>query len=92
MTGGTFSAHMRDMKSLTANPAAQSTSDVNTRLASAQDPATDSQALWQLIDDHNDLVSNTARTRLGLTRRPTFEHQVVHIPVVDPVTGKVIKP
>lgn len=92
MTAGAPSAHMRAMDSLIANPAPLPALDVNARLASAQDPATDSQALWQLIDDHNDLVANASRSRLGLTQRPAFEHHVVHIPVIDPGTGRVIKP
>ncbi|MET4144284.1 hypothetical protein [Arthrobacter sp. UYCo732] len=78
------------METLTtgADPAAGP--DVNVRLNLAQDPATESQALWQLIDDANDLVANTARTRLGLTRRPTYEPHVVHIPVIDTVTGRLV--
>jgi hypothetical protein len=92
VTAGAVSAHMRGMESLTANPAALPTPDVNTRLASAQDPSTDSQALWQLIDDHNDLVANTARGRLRLALRPVRPVHVVHIPVVDPTTGLVVQP
>lgn len=89
MTAGTVSAHMRDMESLTANPTAP---DINTRLASAQNPAADSQTLWQLIDDPNDLVANTARGRLSLALRPVFPVHVVHIPVIDPATGRVVQP
>ena len=90
MTAVAASAHMRDMDSLTANPAAPTALDVNARLASAQEPATDSQALWQLIDDRNDLVANTARGRLGLSLRPTFDQLVpVSIPRIDAVTGRI---
>lgn len=82
---------MSSMDTLTA-AADSGNADVSTRLATAQDPDTDNQALWQLIDDHNDLVANTARTRLGLALRSTFEAlPPVHIPVIDPVSGRVIK-
>ena len=83
---------MSSMDTLTAAAEPTAGTDVNARLAFAQDPDTDSQALWQLIDDQNDLVANTARQRLGLTRRPTFEPHVVHIPVIDPASGRVIQP
>jgi hypothetical protein len=49
------------MEPQTASPTAP---DITTRLALAQAPETESQALWQLIDDPNDLVANTARGRL----------------------------
>lgn len=74
---------------MTANPTAP---DVNTRLAAAQAPATDSQTLWQLIDDPNDLVANTARDRLNLALRPVHPAHAVRIPVIDPVTGFVVQP
>lgn len=77
------------MEPLTANPTAP---DVNTRLAAAQAPAADSQALWQLIDDPNDLVANTARGRLNLALRPVHPAHAVHIPVIDPATGFVVQP
>ena len=64
--------------------------DINTRLASAQDPAAESQALWQLIEDPNDAVANIARGRLGLALRPILPVHAVHIPVIDPVTGRII--
>lgn len=89
MTAAQLSAHMTGMETLASAPAAQT--DVNTRLATAQDPSTDSQALWQLIDDHNDLVANTARQRLGLTQRLTFEPHIVHIPVIDPASGRIVQ-
>lgn len=83
---------MMDMDSLTAPPAVSPASDVNTRLATAQDQAADSQVLWQLIDDTNDLVANTARGRLGLTLRPVLPVHAVNIPVIDPATGRVVQP
>lgn len=89
MTAGAASAHMRAMEPLTANP---TTPDINTRLAAAQDPAAESQTLWQIIDDPNDLVANTARGRLGLTLRPVPPVHAVHIPVIDPATGFVVQP
>lgn len=84
MTDAAASAHMSTMESITAP-------DVNTRLASAQDPATESQVLWQLIDDPNDLVANTARERLRLALRPIHPVHAVHIPVIDPATGLVVQ-
>lgn len=63
--------------------------DIITRLALAQAPDTESQALWQLIDDTNDTVANTARYRLNLALRPL---QGLHIPVIDPKTGLVVQP
>lgn len=91
MTAGLPSAHMSTMDTLTAAADSTAGTDVNTRLALAQDPDTDNQALWQLIDDHNDLVANTARRRLGLAQRPTFDPHIVHIPVIDPASGRVIQ-
>lgn len=73
------------MEPLTANQTAPS---IITRLASAQDPAADSQTLWQLIDDPNDTVANTARGRLNLALRPVLP---VRIPVIDPKTGLVVR-
>jgi hypothetical protein len=40
------------------------------RLALAQNPDTETQELWQLIDDPNTTVANTARHRLNLALRP----------------------
>ncbi len=39
--------------------------DANSRLSLAQGPDTGSRALWQYIDDSNDLLTNTARARLS---------------------------
>lgn len=57
---------------MTTQPAAPAavSGDTITRLALAQDPDTESQTLWQLIDDANTTVANTARHRLGLALRP----------------------
>ena len=59
----------------TTHPAA--TADVNgdtiARLSLAQAQDTESQTLWQLIDDPNITVANTARHRLGLVFRPLTE-------------------
>lgn len=45
-----------------------------------------------MIDDVNDLVANAARERLGLDPRPRPRARAVHIPVIDPTTGRVIRP
>lgn len=90
MTAAPLSAHIRSMDTLTAAADSTAGNDVNARLTSAQDPDTDSQALWQLIDDHNDLVANTARQRLGLAQRPTFNAAPpVHIPRID-LNGRIL--
>ena len=89
MTTATPSAHMSGMETLTAQ---QITGDIITRLALAQEPTTESQALWQLIDDPNDTVANTARIRLSLALRPLAPVHVVNIPVLDPKTGLVVRP
>ena len=57
------------MTTYPAAPAAVS-GDTITRLALAQDTHSGSQTLWQLIDDENTTVANTARHRLGLALRP----------------------
>lgn len=90
MTQATVSAHIQDMETLTAPQ--QTTGDTITRLALAQDPDAESQTLWQLIDDTSDTVANTARHRLGLALRPVTPVHVVNIPVLDPKTGRVIRP
>lgn len=79
MTAALLSAHITGMETIASAP--DTKNDVNGRLGRAQDHDTDSQALWQLIDDTNDLVANTARTRLGLAKRGTFDTPLpVHIP------------
>ena len=60
--------------------------DANARLATAQDPQTESQVLWQMIEDPNPLIANTARTRLGL--RPTTVPDIMHVPDIDPTAGR----
>ncbi|WP_427007344.1 hypothetical protein [Pseudarthrobacter sp. H2] len=65
--------------------------DANSRLSLAQGPDTGSQALWQLIDDSNDLVANNARGRLQLALRPVHPVGAVHVPQIDPKTGRVIR-
>ncbi|QOD05693.1 hypothetical protein [Pseudarthrobacter sp. BIM B-2242] len=59
----------------TTYPAAAATvsGDTIARLSLAQAEDTDSQTLWQLIDDQNITVANTARSRLGLVFRPLTE-------------------
>lgn len=47
--------------------------DTIARLSLAQAEDTGSQTLWQLIDDPNITVANTARSRLGLACRPLME-------------------
>lgn len=65
------------------------TGDIIERLALAQNPETESQTLWQLIDDPHMTVANTARDRLNLALRPVLP---VLIPVIDPATGLVVQP
>jgi hypothetical protein len=84
-------AHIGSMDTLTPS-AHQHPGDIITRLALAQEPGAESQTLWQLIDDANTTVANTARHRLGLALRPLTPVHVVHIPVMDPATGRVVKP
>lgn len=65
--------------------------DFMSRLNAAKNPALDSQTLWMLIDDHNDLVANAARERLGLAQRARPIPHAVHIPRIDAKTGRVIR-
>lgn len=90
MTLAALSAHMQDMEALTAPQ--QIIGDTIARLALAQSPDAESQTLWQLIDDTSDTVANTARCRLGLALRPITPVHTVHIPILDPVTGRVVRP
>lgn len=76
---------MRGMEPLIEYPPAPR---IVSSLSTAQDPDTDSQALWQLIEDPNDTVANTSRLRLGLTLRPLTP---AIIPVIDPATGRVVQ-
>lgn len=88
MTEARPSAHMSGME--TSQPSeVQDEPHVIERLSRAQNPDADTQDLWQLIDDTNTTVANTARRRLNLVQRPLTP---VHIPVIDPATGLVIAP
>jgi hypothetical protein len=82
---------MSGMETLDIADPVQLQGDVNARLALAHHPETEAQTLWQLIDDPNDLVGNTARKRLNLALRPSAPVHAVHIPVIDPSTGRIIK-
>ena len=63
---------MRPME--TTYPAAATVSgDTIARLSLAQAEDAESQTLWQLIDDPNTTVANTARSRLGLAFRPLMD-------------------
>ncbi|MDJ0354428.1 hypothetical protein [Pseudarthrobacter sp. PH31-O2] len=68
--------------------------DFMARLNAAKNPALDEQTLWTLIEDTNDMVADAARERLGLIPRPrpNAVARAVRIPVIDPKTGRVIKP
>jgi hypothetical protein len=68
--------------------------DFMSRLHAAKNPALDEQTLWTLIEDTNDMVADAARERLGLIPkpRPNAIARAVRIPVIDPKTGRVIKP
>ena len=65
--------------------------DFLSRLNAARNPVLDPGTLQQLVEDKNDLVANAARERLGLPLRPRPAHHVVHIPRIDPATGRVIR-
>lgn len=65
--------------------------DFMSRLNAAKNPVLDSRTLWLMIDDRNDMVANAARERLNLARRATPEPRYVHIPRIDPKTGRVIQ-
>jgi hypothetical protein len=80
---------MSDMETTQPSGTPSVTGHVIERLAVAQAADTEPQQLWQLIDDQNDTVANTARHRLNLALRPL---RGIHIPVVDPKTGLVVKP
>ncbi|GAA4035052.1 hypothetical protein GCM10023063_19250 [Arthrobacter methylotrophus] len=68
--------------------------DFMSRLNAAKNPVLDDRTLWLLIDDPNDMVANAARERLNLAPkpRPNTIARGVHIPRIDPKTGRVIKP
>jgi hypothetical protein len=89
MTAARLSAHMSGMETTQPSEAPAAAAHVIERLALAKNPGTGTQELWQLIDDPNPTVANTARHRLNLALRPL---QAGHIPVIDPKTGRVVKP
>lgn len=89
MTAGSPPAHMSGMEALYTNQTNHK-GDANSRLAAAHAPESDTRILWQLIDDSNDLVANTARARLNLILRPVPVAHVVNIPVIDPTAGRII--
>jgi hypothetical protein len=89
MTAARLSAHMSGMETTQPSGAPAAAAHVIERLALAQNPGTETQELWQLIDDPNTTVANTARHRLNLAMRPI---EPVHIPVIDPKTGLVVQP
>jgi ribonuclease D len=68
--------------------------DVMARRNAANNPVLDDQTLWLMIEDKDDLTADAARERLGLIPKPrpnTFT-RAVRIPIIDPKTGRVIKP
>ena len=81
-----MSAHIPAMETHTAPV---TTGDTISRLALARNPDTEAQTLWQLIDDQDTTVANTARGRLNLALRPVLP---VRVPVIDPATGLVVQP
>jgi hypothetical protein len=89
MTAARLSAHMTGMETTQPSDTPIAAGHVIERLALAQNPNTEAQTLWQLIDDRHTTVANTARHRLNLALRPL---EAVHIPVIDPATGLVVKP
>lgn len=68
--------------------------DCMARRNAARNPMLDEGTLWLMIEDRDDLTADAARERLGLTPkpRPNAIARAVHIPVVDPKTGRVIRP
>ncbi|ACL42040.1 hypothetical protein Achl_4089 (plasmid) [Pseudarthrobacter chlorophenolicus A6] len=68
--------------------------DVMARRNAVSNPVLDDQTLWMMIEDKDDLTADAARERLGLAPkpRPNTIARGVRIPVIDPKTGRVIKP
>lgn len=68
--------------------------DCMARRNAANNPVLDDQTLWMMIDDEDDITADAARKRLGLIPkpRPNAIVRAVHIPQIDPKTGRVIKP
>lgn len=68
--------------------------DVMARRNAANNPVLDDQSLWMMIEDKDDLTADAARERLGLIPKPrpnTFARPV-NIPVIDPKSGRIVKP
>ncbi|HEX9088861.1 MAG TPA: hypothetical protein VF867_15190 [Arthrobacter sp.] len=65
--------------------------DFMSRLNAAKNPTLDEATVLSLVGDINDLVANAARERLGQPLRPRPVAHIVHIPVIDPKTGRVIR-
>ena len=68
--------------------------DVMARRNAANNPVLDNQSLWMMIEDKDEMTADAARERLGLAPkpRPNSYARAVHIPVIDPKTGRVVKP
>jgi ribonuclease D len=68
--------------------------DVMARRNAASNPVLDDQSLWMMIEDKDDLTADAARERLGLVPKPRPNAFIrgVRIPVIDPKTGRVVKP
>ena len=68
--------------------------DCMARRNAAKNPALDEATLWTMIEDKDDLTADAARERLGLgpKPRPNAIARAMHIPVIDPKTGRNIKP
>jgi hypothetical protein len=60
----------------------------------ANNPVLDNQSARRMIEDKDDLTADAARERLGLAPkpRPNTVARAVHIPVIDPKTGRVVRP
>lgn len=88
MTEARASAHIAGMD------ITQPGGDAASRLALARNPETESQTLWLLIEDPDEQVADAARERLNLIPkpRPNTVARPVHIPVIDPKTGLVVRP
>jgi ribonuclease D len=68
--------------------------DCMARRNAASNPVLDDESLWAMIEDRDDLTADAARERLGLTPkpRPNAFARAVRIPVIDPKTGRVVRP
>lgn len=68
--------------------------DVMARRHAASNPVLDEESLWMMIEDKDELTADAARERLGLIPKPRRNviARPVNIPIIDPKTGRVIKP